>query len=566
MVTMPPSTIVGGRKSVSTAVFMVLATLAISMFPIDAGETVNAEGEAEGDVLDCGDIIMLEDFSGPKHKWMEMNDPVMGGKSTGDFVVDETEHVGAFHGSVEIVSFLNAPGFIKAETTKGESWPDVSGCEGLQFTVRSETPDYQGFRVSFGSKRPPDGFPYSYGFKSNLKLNDIGNDDTAFRSYKIPFDDFTDKWDAGTGDAVVTCAENKEYCPDEASKKDLYSVAVWGEGVEGEVDLKIQSIAAYGCSNNDTSSGSSVSGDDSISPPSSLEETVTTFEIEDGGESVDITEDFITIEDFSSPIYDWKTLNDPVMGGRSKSSLSIEDDGFAHFEATCAIVPFLRAPGFVTMTTGRYVPPGRHSDASSQSGFPDVSTCQGLEITMRTDVNYDGFYVSFGTDRAPGGRYAMGYKSHFSLVPGEDFEELRLPFAEFSSKWDDATGKTLVECKDDPRYCPSLDNLRDMKTMSLWGEGVEGTFVLDVEHIGAYGCASEASGDEMFTPSEGLASLNQGMFLNMGFAGSQMLGMVALFAVVGFGVQWIRDRRGRQNTFSPQKGYEQVGTADGSLA
>merc|ERR1711862_647018 len=64
---------------------------------------------------------------------------------------------------------------------------------------------------------------------------------------RLPFESFTDKWDAGTGEAVVTCAENKEYCPDANDKANLYSIAVWGEGVEGEVDLQIQSIAAYGC-------------------------------------------------------------------------------------------------------------------------------------------------------------------------------------------------------------------------------------------------------------------------------------------------------------------------------
>ena len=95
---------------------------------------------------------------------------VMGGKSTGTFHVDDKNNVGVFHGSVEIVSFLNAPGFIKVETTKGESWPDASSCAGLQFSLKSSVPSYQGFRVSFGSKKPKGSFPYTYGFKTDLKL------------------------------------------------------------------------------------------------------------------------------------------------------------------------------------------------------------------------------------------------------------------------------------------------------------------------------------------------------------------------------------------------------------
>jgi len=30
-------------------------------------------------------------------------------------------------------------------------------------------------------------------------------------------------------------------------KQDFYSISVWGEGVEGTVDLQIKSISAYGC-------------------------------------------------------------------------------------------------------------------------------------------------------------------------------------------------------------------------------------------------------------------------------------------------------------------------------
>lgn len=542
----------GGSKSVATAAFVVLATLALSMFPTHAGDVASIETEAEAAVLGCGDIIMLEDFSGPKHHWDEMNDPVMGGKSTGDFVIDENEHVGAFHGSVEIVDFLNAPGFIKAETRKGESWPDVSTCDGFQFTLRSSTPDYQGFRVSFGSKRPPDAFPYTYGFKANLELKAEASSD--FQSYRIPFDQFSDKWDAGTGDAIVTCAQNKEYCPDEASLKDLYSIAVWGEGVQGEVDLQIKSIAAYGCGG---TSFESSGGDDFITnvepveDSSSVEET-TTDQTDTPAANSESIADVIIIEDFSSPTYDWTTMNDPVMGGRSTSSVSIEADGYARFSATCAIVPFLRAPGFVTMTTGR-----------KASSFPDVSTCQGLVIKMRTDVSYDGFYVSFGTDRAPGGRYAMGYKSHFELVPSDDFVEISLRFVDFSDRWDDATGKTVVACKDDKQFCPSLDTLRDMKTMSLWGEGVEGTFVLDVQDVKAYGCASESSSDGLFVPFEGTsASL---AFGGMMASSRHWFGMaVLLVGLVGFGANMVGNRNTSQK--SSEKGYEEVGMVGGTLA
>eukprot|EP01083_Nonionella_stella_P053830 142236_1 len=85
--------------------------------------------------------------------------------------------------------------------------------------------------------------PYTHGYKTDMSL---GKDD-QFSTMAFPFDTFTDYWNAGTGDAVVKCEDDDQYCPDDATKKDLSSIAIWGEGVEGDVDLEIKTIAAYGC-------------------------------------------------------------------------------------------------------------------------------------------------------------------------------------------------------------------------------------------------------------------------------------------------------------------------------
>ena len=408
----------------------------------------------------------------------KQNTTVMGGKSTGTFAVDPDQKAGIFHGSVEIVSFLNAPGFIKAETTvEKEGWPDVSTCRGLQLVVKSSTPNYRGFRVSFGHKRPPGAFPYSYGFKTDMVLRDTANDDTngdKFQQIDLPFDAFTDKWDAGTGDAIVTCHDNKEYCPDEATLKDLYSIGVWGEGVEGNVDLRIRSISAYGCNSDTSDSGIDTSG---------------------------IESNAIAIEDFSDPINEWTTMNDPVMGGKSYSSLDIHD-GMATFDGKCAIVPFLHAPGFITMTTGLHPKPTSRTNKAST--FPDVSSCEALAVTVRSNLpdEYGGYYLSFGTDRVPGGHHAMGYKTHLTVPTasnGDDdddddsFHDLVLPFSGFSSHWDEATGKTTVTCLEDSSVCPTAETLRDMKTISIWAEGVEGIISLSVRYVGAVGCKSSNS-------------------------------------------------------------------------
>jgi hypothetical protein len=42
--------------------------------------------------------------------------------------------------------------------------------------------------------------------------------------------------------------------------------------------------------------------------------------------------------------FQWRDLNDPVMGGRSTSTFHV-DQSVGIFNGTCAIVPSLKAPG-----------------------------------------------------------------------------------------------------------------------------------------------------------------------------------------------------------------------------
>eukprot|EP00523_Entomoneis_sp_CCMP467_P016407 CAMPEP_0168783814 /NCGR_PEP_ID=MMETSP0725-20121227/9891_1 /TAXON_ID=265536 /ORGANISM="Amphiprora sp., Strain CCMP467" /LENGTH=330 /DNA_ID=CAMNT_0008833825 /DNA_START=624 /DNA_END=1616 /DNA_ORIENTATION=+ len=200
-------------------------------------------------------------------------------------------------------------------------------------------------------------------------------------------------------------------------------------------------------------------------------------------------DDEIMLEDFRHPQHDWTTLNDPVMGGRSYSTLTIDNTtGIAHFVGRCAVVPFLHAPGFITMVTGRgFFQPTSH--------FRDVSTCGALKLVARrtTDDDYDGYFVSFGTVRVPGGRHASGYKAPLPQLyhgTGGEFREIIVPFANFSSKWDETTGRVQVSCRDDARYCPDIKTLQDFQTLSLWGEGVEGDVDLEIQRISAVQCAS----------------------------------------------------------------------------
>jgi len=185
--------------------------------------------------------ILLESFDDPMHVWQEMNDPVMGGKSTGTFTIEDG--LGKFEGEVVDVPFLHAPGFIQARTPKrNEFYPDVSACTGLEIVARTNV-DYEGYRISFGNAHAPGGKFHAFGYKSDLK----GVPSDGFGAMTIPFEDFTDYWDDATGDAIVTCQEDSRYCPDELTLKDMQRLTVWGEGVAGKVSLEIKTISAVGC-------------------------------------------------------------------------------------------------------------------------------------------------------------------------------------------------------------------------------------------------------------------------------------------------------------------------------
>merc|ERR1712230_127614 len=80
------------------------------------------------------------------------------------------------------------------------------------------------------------------GHKANFKAPK-----DKFETVQIPFTDFTDCWDDGTGEAIKTCADDAKYCPDEGTLSNMQTMSVWAEGKEGDVHLEIKSVVATGC-------------------------------------------------------------------------------------------------------------------------------------------------------------------------------------------------------------------------------------------------------------------------------------------------------------------------------
>ncbi len=166
------------------------------------------------------------------------------------------------------------------------------------------------------------------------------------------------------------------------------------------------------------------------------------------------------------------------MGGQSFADFVIED-GALKFTGEVVDVPSLQAPGFVKVAT-----------SDRDVGFPDISSCTSLGLTVRATDNYDGYRLAFGNARPPagtgGGFFTSGHKSIFFV---NESTTVQVPLNQFSSAWNDGTGDIETECADDERVCPTEAILQDIGNIQLWGEGRGGVVNLEVERIFASGCA-----------------------------------------------------------------------------
>lgn len=201
-----------------------------------------------------------------------------------------------------------------------------------------------------------------------------------------------------------------------------------------------------------------------------------------------------TFDGAEGTTYRWSDMNDPVMGGQSHSSFVVADSA-GEFKGTCAIVPFLKAPGFCKIATQRSFFHAPH--------FADVSHFAdgALYLDVQTTTpEYEGFMVSFGAKNAtrpPGAMHhePPTFKAGFK-VSGTERTTVKVPFSSFSVDWSDFTGR--CDTKDPgsgfqhsccgaehPEVCPTAQHLAQITGLELWAEGIEGDFDLKVFSIGA---------------------------------------------------------------------------------
>jgi len=192
-------------------------------------------------------LVTFDGAAATTFTFTELNDPVMGGKSIGTW--SQAGSFGTFDGKVVDVPSLSAPGFIKASADV--SFPDASAAASgsLVLRVRTSTPDYAGFRVSFASGTLSPAYACSGGgsiplsrgcFKAKFSVP-AGAD---FTDVTIPFAAFSDKWSPATGEQTTTCAEEADVCPSASKLSAIKRVEVWAEGALGAAHLELLSIRA----------------------------------------------------------------------------------------------------------------------------------------------------------------------------------------------------------------------------------------------------------------------------------------------------------------------------------
>jgi len=195
----------------------------------------------------AGSLVTFDGADGTTFKFEELNDPVMGGKSTGTWSLGNG--FGIMDGEVVNVPSLKAPGFIKAAADG--KLPDVSDfIDGsLVLTVRSSTPDFAGYRVAFVSGAVSGAYacagggslPFSRGcFKQKFNVP-AGSD---FVEVKLPFNAFSDKWSPATGEHTTECSDDKDVCPTAAKLGNIQRIEFWGEGSAGKLHLEVKSVSA----------------------------------------------------------------------------------------------------------------------------------------------------------------------------------------------------------------------------------------------------------------------------------------------------------------------------------
>ena len=169
----------------------------------------------------------------------------------------------------------------------------------------------------------------------------------------------------------------------------------------------------------------------------------------------DLTE--ISIIDFSNTsAANWQIVNDSVMGGISRSTLQLHEEGFALFSGTVSLE---NNGGFASVRTQARAP-------------ADLSNFEGLSVR----VLGDGKTYCLRIKTVKNGRITRySYEARFDTSPGE-WQTHKLPYSEFKPVF---RGNSV-------RGNPELNTDAVIELGFMIQDGQEGPFRLGVSSISVY--------------------------------------------------------------------------------
>jgi hypothetical protein len=179
-------------------------------------------------------------------KWREVNDPVMGGRSSATFEIDMTQKVGVFNGTCRIVPSLKAPGFCNAETEGLKVANSLAQYfDGDLLMYARSTISYDGFKISLAANT------FNPQFKS-YKAEFSVPASNEFGLIRVPFSKFSNDWSPFTGRCDTKDPTGKQHkcctpqtpevCLESKNLKDIVQIGIWAEGVAGDFHLEVQWI------------------------------------------------------------------------------------------------------------------------------------------------------------------------------------------------------------------------------------------------------------------------------------------------------------------------------------
>merc|ERR1711998_38608 len=145
------------------------------------------------------DLATFDGAKGSTYTWQAVNDPVMGGRSVGNFTIDGARKIAVWEGEVKIVPFLHAAGFCNAQAPgmdRTAHFPSAAGTDGISIKARTVAEnELTAFNVQLMTKGAKHWFKSGV-YSANVTIT------SGWQDLFIPYSAFSRTW---RGEAVSWC-------------------------------------------------------------------------------------------------------------------------------------------------------------------------------------------------------------------------------------------------------------------------------------------------------------------------------------------------------------------------